>query len=72
MTKEQYTLLAPYTEVCKLFATSGSYVGGADGLFELYRHMFNLGQKVNTSCPNCIGSVLLDTHNKLEAYERNL
>ena len=72
MTKEQYALVSPYKEICNRFAKGRSYVGGADGLFDLYKDMYNLGKKVNTSCINCLAAVLLDIHNKIEEYERNL
>ena len=72
MTKEQYALVSPYKEICNRFAKARSYVGGADGLMDIYKDMFNLGKKVNTGCISCVAAVLLDIHNKIEEYERNL
>ena len=63
MTKEQYDIVSPYKEVCTHFVKYGSYVGGADGLFEIYKDMFNGGKRVNTSCVSCLAGVLLDINN---------
>ena len=62
----------PYKSICDLFVRTGAYVGGADGLFNLHRDMFNNGQRVKTSCINCISAVLIDIDTKIKEYERSL
>ena len=72
MTKEQYNIVLPFKAICNLFATKGSYRADADGLFIIYKDMFNGGKAVDIGCINCISAVLIDVHNKIERYESQM
>lgn len=68
----QYNKCLPYKEICSIFAKHGEYIGGADGLFQYYKDEFNAGNPVNTSCPSCVGAVLIHVNQMINEYERNM
>jgi len=70
MTESCYISIKPYLHIIQLFAKSGEYIGGADGLFPIYEREFNLGQKVNQSCSSCVSAMLLHLAQMIKDYEQ--
>lgn len=67
MNESQYNEAIKYRGVIELFASTGQYVGGIDGLMDYY----NVPQS-ERRCPSCVGRFLLDRNIELKKYEGNL
>lgn len=65
---DRYLKLLPYKPIVQLFAKSGEYVGGADGLFQIMHNDF--GMELNTSCVSCMAAMLTKANELINEYEK--
>ena len=70
MTKEQYDKCKPYWGIVDLFARTGEYIGGADGLFDIIEQEFHSG-KIDRSCNECRAGFLRFIASELKRYEKD-
>jgi len=69
MTASQYKLIVPYKEIVTIFAKSGEYIGGADGLFDIIEKEFGTG-KIDRSCNECRAGFLKFINQQITSYEK--
>jgi hypothetical protein len=69
MTEAQYNRCTPYTDIVRIFATQGEYIGGADGLFDIIEQEFNSG-KIDRSCNECRAGFLKFIYSEMQRYEK--
>lgn len=71
LTKEQYDYIKGFKDMVTLFVNTGSYVGGADPLFDyLEAQGLTGGEKILRNCPTCLTGFLKFTHSMIKIYEQ--
>lgn len=71
MTVEQYKIFSPYKDICRIFATCGEYIGGADVMFDLIEVEYSTG-KIDRSCNECRAGFLKFINTEIVNYEKTI
>lgn len=68
MTEEQYSAVQPWRAIIDRWAASQVYVGGGDGLMDVWDRLWST--KLNRQCSNCVADMLTVLAIQIKTYER--